>query len=65
MTAKTSCEICKEKDKRIHAILKAYKRDKKFYWTTILVMMGIIVVLTTMGKDGIEIILKGVLEKWI
>jgi hypothetical protein len=65
MTTKSICEICKEKDKRIHAILKAYKRDKKFYWTTILVLMGIVVVLSTMGKEGIELIVKGVLEKWI
>jgi hypothetical protein len=47
------CDLCKEKDKRIHAILKAARRDKKYLAIACAVLLVELILTLANGKDGI------------
>jgi hypothetical protein len=51
----SECKLCKEKDKRIHAILKATKRDKKILAITCGVLLVELILALSNGKEGVMI----------
>jgi uncharacterized protein YqhQ len=60
-----SCEICKEKQVEINRILSAYKKDKKNMGITIAVLGFILLIVSSLGRDGVITILDAVLNKFL
>ena len=58
------CNLCAEKEKRIHAILKGYKADKLIYRKIILALAIMNVLTLAFGKEGIQMLFDAVKE-WL
>lgn len=61
----SNCPICHEKQIRINALLKGYKRDKKIGLITIGCLLVELILTLAYGKDGIMMgieIIKGVFK---
>lgn len=60
-----SCEVCKEKQTEINRILKSYKDDKKKFYIIIGIQMALLLVVSSLGKDGVSTILDATIKKFL
>jgi recombinational DNA repair protein RecR len=60
-----ACEVCKEKQSEISRILKAYKDDKKKFYIIIAVQMALLLIVSSLGKEGVQFILDATIKKFL
>lgn len=59
-----ACEVCKERQIEITRILKSYNKEKRILHIALASQMAIIIVLASLGKEGIKTILDAAIKKF-